>query len=122
MATFNSIDGSGNLVTVSVTIASGASLSSAVDLLKYSLVGIQMPGTWTAANLTFQGSYDGSTFANLYDETQEVTLTSPTASVFIVLDPAKYLSLRSLKVRSGTSGTPVTQGADRALQLILRQV
>lgn len=122
MATFNSIDGSGNLVTVSVTIASGASLSSAVDLLKYSLVGIQMPGTWTAANLTFQGSYDGSTFANLYDETQEVTLTSPTASVYIVLDPAKYLSLRSLKVRSGTSGTPVNQGADRALQLILRQL
>lgn len=122
MATFSTIDSAGQIVTTQVTITSGQSLSPAVDLLKYSLVGIQMPATWTAASITFQGSYDASTFANLYDETQEVTLTSPAASLFILLDPAKYIALRSLKIRSGTSGTPVAQGGDRIITLILRAV
>ena len=61
-----------------VTIAATASLSDAARLPNgHEVVGITMPAAWTAANLTFQASPDGSTFYNLYDdEGNEVTVTA----------------------------------------------
>ena len=44
---------------ISVTIASGASLSAATDLGPYRVFAVVMPASWTTANLTFQGSSDG---------------------------------------------------------------
>lgn len=100
-------------------IANGAALSGAVHLHAHRVFAIQMPATWTAANLTFQGSYDGSTYADVYDETgNEVTVTAA-ASRFIILDPVKFMGLQKLKIRSGTTGSPVNQGGDRIVQLIL---
>lgn len=101
------------------TILSGTALSGAIDLRAASLAKIQMPASWTAANLTFQVSYDGTTFANLYDEAgNEITVTAA-ASRVIAVDVGTFIGARYLKVRSGTAGTPVNQGADRALQLSL---
>lgn len=100
-------------------IASGQSLSAAVHLHAHRLFAMQMPAAWDAANLTFQGSFDGNTFANVYDEVgTEVTVVAA-ASRFIILDPAKFMGLQKLKVRSGTSGAAVNQTADRSLQLVL---
>ncbi len=54
--------------TASVTIASGASLSGAVNLGEKVLSAIIIPGTWTAAALSFQTSEDGTTWYDLRDD------------------------------------------------------
>lgn len=107
------------LVLRTVTIANGASLSDAAQVDGAALVGIVMPAAWTAANLTLQASHDDSTYNNMYDELgTEKTIVAST-SRYISLNPADFLGTNSVKVRSGTSGTPVNQGGDRSIILVL---
>jgi len=102
------------------TIASSASLSDAVEMDGDSLIAIVMPAAWTAADITFQVSYDnGTTFQVLIDQDgNEVTATSPTASKTTTLKPANFPRIDQIKIQSGTSGTPVTQAAERVLGLV----
>lgn len=108
------------LCTQTATIPNGGSLSGAIDLGGTALVGIQMPSGWDAAALTFQASADGITFAELYDAAGNVRSLTTAASHSLYLVPSEWLGIRYLKVRSGTSGSPVNQTADRALTLISR--
>ena len=102
------------------TIAEAASLSDAVVVGAGAAVfGIVMPATWSAAGLTFQGSVDGTNFFNIYDNASEWTETAA-ASRIIMVDPTLSESLQQIKVRSGTSGTPVNQAAARTITLIVR--
>lgn len=108
---------------ITATIAESASLSGAVDLGGMHLVGIIMPGTWTAANLTLQASVDGgATFANVHDGNGVEELIVAAASRHIILDPARFAGISGLKVRSGTSGSAVNQAAARTLRLVVRRV
>ena len=110
-------------VTIPVTIANGQSLSAAVDLVGSVLVGIQMSALWTAAGLSFQASVDNSTFQDLFDSAgTEKTLTVVLAHALALKadDLATFVAWRYLKIRSGTTGAPVAQGADRILTLICR--
>lgn len=102
------------------TILSGAALSDVLLLGPLRPCRIIMPAAWTAANLTVQTSYDnGVTFNDLYDASgTEYTITAA-ASRAILLPIADFLGVNALKLRSGTTGTPVNQGADRALLLFL---
>jgi hypothetical protein len=100
------------------TIANGAALSDAVHLHGLALFALQMPASWTAADLTFQGSVDGTTYADVYDEAGDEVTVPAAAARFILLDPAKFLGLQRLKIRSGTTGVPVNQGAARTIQVI----
>ena len=102
------------------TIANGESLSGAVDLGSASLVAIQMPASWTAASLTFQVSYDCATYADVKDELgTEFTVTAAASLVIAsAAIAATFLGARYLKVRSGTSGVPVNQGAARDIKII----
>jgi len=59
--------------TKTATIAQGASLSDAVDTGGLTILSILMPATWDAAVLTFQGSLDGVTYGNVYDESATST-------------------------------------------------
>lgn len=52
----------------SAIIANGASLSAAVDIFSTSLHMIVMPDAWTAADLSFQGSADGTTYLDVYND------------------------------------------------------
>ena len=109
------------IYTATATIANGASLSGAVDLNNAHLVGIVMPSGWTAASLTFQVSRDGGvTFADYYSATAEYEVTTAAASRSIGFAPADFAGVDAIKVRSGTSGTPVNQGAARVLTLVSR--
>lgn len=102
------------------TIANGASLSAAVHLHANRLFAIQMPASWTAANLTFQGSFDGTTYADLYDDTgTEVTVTAAASRFILLSTPAMFFGLQRIKVRSGTTGSPVNQGGAREVELIM---
>lgn len=109
------------------TIASGASLSDALDTgLVHSMqkfVGVIMPNAWTTANLTFQGSDNNSTFSDIYDDNgTELTITAAASrAIGFRGEQQQVLStFRFLKVRSGTSGTPVSQGAERILGLLYK--
>lgn len=103
--------------TTTATIAS--TVSGAVDLTGYKNIAIQMPATWTTANLTFQGSYDGITYYDVYDSAGNELIVIASASKCIV-DIPELAPFRYIKIRSGTTGTPVAQGASRDLQVILK--
>ncbi len=105
--------------SATVTIASGQSLSPAVNLGGRKLCGIAMPAAWTAAGLTLQGSVDGTTYLDVYIAAGTAYTITAAASQMIVLDPNLLRAMSYLKVRSGTAGAPVNQGADRALTLLL---
>jgi hypothetical protein len=105
-----------------VTITNGTSLSAAVDLGGLTLVGVLLPATWTAAGISFQaGEPTGTTFGKLVNSAgTEVTAAGLTGGEYVTLDPNAMYGYRHVKVRSGTNGTPVNQGADRVVRLIAR--
>jgi hypothetical protein len=102
----------------SATIANGASLSGAIDLGQSRAARIVMPAAWTAADLTVQTSYDGVTYNNLYNSDGTEYTIKAAASRSILLSLVDFIGIRFLKLRSGTSGTPVNQGADRVLTVL----
>lgn len=104
---------------VQVVIANGGSLSGAAHLGAGRLVGIDVP-TLTSAGLSFQVSMDGVTYREALDAAGDpVAMATGTGNKFwqapAELDGAPYL-----KVRSGTSGAPVTQGGDRTISLVVQ--
>lgn len=102
------------------TIANGASLSGALDLGSEKLFAVQMPASWTAAGLSFSVSTElAGTYTDLYDESgTEVTWTVSASRYVIVSNPSQWMGVRFIKIRSGTTGTPVNQGADRLIRVI----
>lgn len=111
----------GQITSVTAAIASGASISGDIDLGTARLGRIAMPAAWTAADLTLQTSHDGTagSWNPLYDKDgAEYTIKAAQArSMLIPL--SDMLSVRYLRIRSGTSATPVAQGASRSLLLVL---
>lgn len=106
---------------VTATIANGAALSGAINLGNSRLVAIQMPAAWTAANLTFQAAESaGGTFQDVYDSGgTEVSVTAAASRFISLLETQRYRGMRNIKVRSGTTGTPVNQAAARDIILVL---
>lgn len=114
------------MTTITVTIANGASLSSAAYLRDYTLVGIIMPDSWTTANLTLQAAFDvpsasSPTYNNVYTTNGTEYTVTAAASRFIAISPLDLAQVEFLKVRSGTSGTPVNQAAARSIQLVIQE-
>jgi hypothetical protein len=106
--------------SIDAIISNGASLSAAAAIGKTWVTGLILPAAWTAASLTFQGSIDGTNFYNLYD-TDGVEVTSLAAvDRFVRLAPADWSTFSHIKIRSGTSGTPVNQGAPRTIKIVTR--
>jgi len=105
------------------TITAATSLSSICNLTGQ-IAGIVIPSAWTAASITFQFSMLGTTFEDVYDTLgNEITIASasiPTASNRYIdftsgsWSPAWYAA-GYIKIRSGSSASPVVQAADRLL-------
>ena len=107
---------------IEVTIPNGAALSEEVSLAGRALVGIVMPSAWTAASITFQGGVVLGTLGNVKDKAgTEYTLTVA-ADDFVAFPGLDLVSVRNLKVRSGTAAVPVNQGAARVIQLVCRRI
>jgi hypothetical protein len=108
----------------SAVIAASGSLSAAVPMGADTLVGIWMPGTWVSASLTFQVSPDGgTTWVELYNDSGSAVTITGAANQFIALvTNANYAwrGINMLKVRSGTSGSPVVQTGGATVTLIGR--
>ena len=103
-----------------VTILENGTVSSSFNLLGTSLVGIVIPSSWTAADITIQVSYDnGASFIDHYDEAG-IETTFFVASDHIVSfgsnTIAKLLSAQFIQL---TSTVPQT-GSNKVIQLLSR--
>lgn len=106
----------------STSIGNGQSLSSPIDLQGKRLSHIMIPSAWTTGNITFQVSTDGKTYGDYYDASgTEYTATVGGASRTILLPFADFIGVQFVKLRSGTTGTPVNQAAERIIGLGLVQ-
>lgn len=112
-------------MATTVTIANGQSLSSAISLGGAMVAGIMMPADWDAADITFQASHDGLTYHDVYlDDDSELVVQAAADRFVLFSNISQFLGFglgTYLKIRSGTSGTPVAQSAARDLKLIVIQ-
>ena len=105
---------------VTVTILNGAALSQAISMADYALGSIILPAAWTAASISFKVcDSNGGTFVPLKVAAGTICEITVAASGAYPL-PAELLSCAYFKVWSETSGSDVTQGADRILTLMLK--
>lgn len=105
------------------TIAASASLSNIIGVGRRLVTGIEMPSGWTTADLTFTGASPGGTHNPILDSDGNELTVSAAASKFVSLTSAEMDLLSGaaeIKVRSGTSGSPVVQVAARDLKLVLK--
>jgi hypothetical protein len=110
-----------------LTIPAAGSVSNAVPVGAGAvIVGLAMPAAWDAANITYQGSVDGINFQDIYDTATNGTSnewsTAAVANRLIMLDTSLSDSLQQIRLRSGTSATPVNQTAARTITLIIRDL
>lgn len=69
------------------------------------------------------GSVDASgTARNMYTSANAELQFNVAASRHIIIDPANFKSAAVIRVRSGTSGVPVNQAADRIITLVCRDI
>ena len=111
-----------------VTIASGAAVSSSIDLASIVPRGIavQTPAAWTAADIGLEVSVDNSTFIKLYDEfgarVKVTNVATGAAGVYILPASAWAISVyayaRFASLNTST-GADANQGAARTLKAIL---
>lgn len=111
-----------------VTIANGTSLSPEFSLRGFRIVGIKFPAAWTAADLTFQASEiptaEGGVYGNVFATDDagtgaEVVVDAAASQVTVPDTTNSWPADCMVKIRSGTAGTPVNQGAARIVTLLL---
>lgn len=108
---------------VPAVIASGASLTELIDLGGLRLFGIDMPPSWSTANLTLQSLGSDGTWRDVKDENgSEIVISAAASAAIRFRDPTLFASLTTIRLRSGTSSTPVVQVIDRSVSLILRSI
>lgn len=105
-----------------VTVASGQSVSGNVRLRgQVMVVGVVInASTWTTADVTFQGSTDGTTFYNLYDGSDEYAITA-VANTAHKVDPVIFKPWNWIRVRSGTGASAVNQAGDRTISILVSE-
>ena len=106
-----------------VTITAGQSVSSAIGLNsreKGNVVGFATDVAWDPQAMTFQGSFDGVTWRNLYSDGIEVNLAAVPANSMQAVDPLAFLPARYVRIRSGTAAVPVAQAAATTITVVTR--
>lgn len=107
-----------------VTIADSAALSGALNVQGWDVMAIEQPANCEGTAFTFQASQDGSTFADVYDNTgTELSVTkSATAAQLLTLGTKQIQGVAQIKVRSGTTGAPTNQTGAATIKVGLRKV
>lgn len=122
-------------------ITSGTALSSIIDCGGgYTVTAIEIPATWTTADLTIQAAtHTGKTtpatfgqspqdqlegvltFRDLYDTagTEFKITLGVTGNKIVYIADGLLDGIQFLKIRSGTSAAPVNQAGDRTLRVVL---
>lgn len=102
-----------------VTIASGATESTFEAIQGLALRGVILGSGWTAAQLYFGGSFDGTNEFDIAGETSVYSIASPTVNTLYWLRRQYFEGMHSVQLKSGTPAVPVAQGAERSLYLVL---
>ena len=109
--------------TVQATIASGASVSGSLEAMDSALIGFVMPAVWNTAALNIEVSMDNATWATVVYDDNGLAVSSwatPVAAAAYAVDALSMLPWRYVRFRSGTSGSPANQGADRLITAVMR--
>jgi hypothetical protein len=98
-------------------IAQSETLSNVIDLGgQYSIVGIIMPAAWTAADITLLSGLSEDAMLDVYDQAgNQVIIDNPAANRFIALEPAGFVALPFVQIKSANA-----QAAARTLKLLCR--
>lgn len=110
------------LSRLSTTITNGQSLSAVIDTKDQPILAVLMPAAWDTAQITLQGSVDGTNFFDVYNMSGDEFTIQAAASRIIVLSPFEFQWARYIKLRSGTSGSPVNQTSTRTIVIMTRKV
>ncbi len=105
---------------IEAIIPAGDSVSSETSLGAGTLVGIEMPQDWDAANLSFQASSNGQDYTDYFDKAGSEYEIEADAARTIKLNPQETICIKFIKVRSGLSTAPVNQSSERAVVLLVR--
>jgi hypothetical protein len=103
---------------VLIDVSEDASNSTGVQTDGLLLSGIVFPATMTGANVTFDFSFDGSTWVDVVEtDNTEVTYVVSAGNV-VRVDPSGWAFATAGFVRVTSDGT---EAADRKIQLIFKQ-
>ena len=108
---------------ITVVISANQTQTSAIDFGHKEVIALQMPSTWTTANITLLGATTVSgAYTPVYDQSGSEINLAVANNRMIMVDGSSQIfnTIRYMKIRSGTSATPVSQDADRLLEFILR--
>lgn len=120
------------MAVLTTTISAAANKSATIDLTQLldrdsKIFALAFVGTdWTSASVTFQVSEDGSTWYNLYSEGSEYTIAVGSNAAVdgsakaCTVDPIVFSSWNYIRLRSGTSATPVAQTNAQTIKLFVR--
>lgn len=107
------------LYKTTTTIAVGETVTDTIFQNEQVLVGIITGSVITADELTFLGSFDNENFYSIYNETDEVSVTTASYARGYTLTPEDFLPWRFIKVREGNSASAVAQATyDAVFDLI----
>jgi hypothetical protein len=107
----------------SIIIPIGQSLSSMpIEINDNLLMAIKPPATWTTADITFKVSHDNVDYYDLYDSAgDEFTVTVVAGKFQYIKDPIAFAAFNWIKVRSGTTASPVVQAGDRQVMTLFKE-
>lgn len=118
---------SGSPRHVTATILAGAGGLSDAQKVDGKLSGVILTSAWVTAAMTFQGSRDGTVWFDLWDTATGTAVERTIAAAnlptsngrFLALNLGDWIGLNWVKVRSGTSASPVNQTGGASIDLIL---
>jgi len=102
---------------VTVDFSTSSFYSDSFQVNRNLISYLQVPATWGSTFITFQGSVDGSTFANLYSVSGNafVVTVNSTSGKIIPLDQTVFSGIKFLQVTSGKIGSEVLQTSPQTI-------
>lgn len=104
------------LVIAAVSIPISTTTSVAIPTRGFALVGVQLPAAFTGTTLTFQVSFDGTTYQPVYVTTTGTALSYTVAQGhYVAVDPTPFQGATYIKLVSGSS-----EAAARSFSIALK--
>ena len=105
-------------VLLTATITSGTDVTEALNLSGCNLVAFKLPAAFTGTAISFQGSFDGSTYYDLYRTVDNTLISTPvTADRMYLITVSDLAGVQYLKLKSDAS-----EAADREINLLTRSM
>ena len=110
-----------DVISGTAVINSGTSLSSIVSLSEAQVLTLWLPTAWTAATISLVFLGPDGVERTLGNEDGEVAVAASASRVVVLTGALIPAGVRGLRVRSGSSGSPVNQAAERTILVSARR-